>query len=129
MARIIDISDETNPTTVSRLMLEIHAAKSCPMVLPDIVGLAIFTYGSHYCSVDNKRNATTLACGYFNAGIRVFDIPAPVAEIDAANGPRCRAAELVREHYLDQLRPDDRCRRRQPELLLVRKLRLLCCPR
>src|SRR6202047_3989371 len=70
MARIIDISDETNPAIVSRLMLEIHAAKSCPMVLPDIVGLATFTYGSHYCSVDNKRNATTLACGYFNAGVR-----------------------------------------------------------
>jgi hypothetical protein len=78
MARIIDISDETNPAIVSRLMLEIHAAKSCPMVLPDIVGLATFTYGSHYCSVDNKRNATTLACGYFNAGIRVFDIRNPL---------------------------------------------------
>ena len=38
--------------------------------------------------------------------IRVFDIPAPVAEIDAANGARCRAAELVREHFLDRLRPD-----------------------
>jgi hypothetical protein len=78
MARIIDISDETNPTIVSRLMLEIHAVKSCPMVLPDIVGLSIFTYGSHYCSVDNKHNATTLACGYFNAGIRVFDIRDPL---------------------------------------------------
>jgi hypothetical protein len=52
--------------------------KSCPMVLPDIVGLSIFTYGSHYCSVDNKHNATTLACGYFNSGIRVFDIRDPL---------------------------------------------------
>jgi hypothetical protein len=78
MARIIDISDETNPAIVSRLMLEIHAVKSCPMVLPDIVGLSTFTYGSHYCSVDNKQNATTLVCGYFNAGIRVFDIRDPL---------------------------------------------------
>lgn len=77
-ARIIDISDETKPTIVSRLMLEIHAAKSCAMVMPDLVGLSSFTYGSHYCSVDNRQNATTLACGYFNSGIRVFDIRNPI---------------------------------------------------
>lgn len=38
--------------------------------------------------------------------IRVFDIPAPVAEIDAANVPRCRAAEMLREHFIEQLAPD-----------------------
>jgi hypothetical protein len=78
MARIIDISSETSPTIVSRLALETHAAKSCSIVRPDIVGLSIFTYGSHYCSVDNRQNATTLACGYFNSGIRVFDIRNPL---------------------------------------------------
>jgi hypothetical protein len=77
MARIIDISDETNPTIVSRLALETHNPANCSSVLPDLVGLAIFTYGSHYCSVDNKDKATTLACGYFNSGIRVFDIRDP----------------------------------------------------
>ena len=77
MARIIDIGNETNPTIVSRLMLEVHAVKACSMSLPDLVGLSTFTYGSHYCSVDNKQNATTLACGYFNSGIRVFDIRDP----------------------------------------------------
>jgi hypothetical protein len=78
MARIIDISNETNPTIVSRLALEIHHPKSCRLVVPDLAGLSIFTYGSHYCSVDNKQNAMTLACGYFNSGIRVFDIRDPV---------------------------------------------------
>jgi hypothetical protein len=58
-------------------MLEVHDPKNCAQVLPDLVGLSVFTYGSHYCSVDNKRNATTLACGYFNSGIRVFDIRNP----------------------------------------------------
>jgi len=77
LARIIDISDETHPKIVSRLGLETHDPANCPQVLPDIVGLAIFTYGSHYCSVDNKENATTLACGYFNSGLRVFDIRRP----------------------------------------------------
>jgi hypothetical protein len=78
MARIIDISDEKNPRVVSRLGLETHDPKNCAQVLPDLVGLATFTYGSHYCSVDNKHNTTTLACGYFNSGIRVFDIRNPM---------------------------------------------------
>jgi hypothetical protein len=77
MARIIDIKDETKPKIVSRLALEVHNPANCAKVLPDLVGLSIFTYGSHYCSVDNKHHATTLACGYFNSGVRVFDIRNP----------------------------------------------------
>jgi len=77
MARIIDIRDETKPKIVSRLALEVHNPANCAAILPDLVGLSIFTYGSHYCSVDNRHNATTLACGYFNSGIRVFDIRDP----------------------------------------------------
>lgn len=73
-ARIVDIADETKPTVVSKLFLEAYDPKNCDKVLPDLAGLSSFTYGSHYCSVDNKDNATTLACGYFNSGIRVFDI-------------------------------------------------------
>jgi hypothetical protein len=78
MARIVDISDEATPKLVSKLMLEVHDPANCAKVAPDIVGLAVFTYGSHYCSVDNKHHATTLACGYFNSGIRVFDIRDPL---------------------------------------------------
>jgi len=78
MPRIVDISDEKNPKQVSRVMLETHDPANCAKVLPDLVGLSIFTYGSHYCSVDNKHNATTLACGFFNSGVRIFDIRDPV---------------------------------------------------
>jgi hypothetical protein len=77
MARIIDLEDETHPRVVSRLLLETHDPANCSAVLPDIVGLSVFTYGSHYCSVDNKRDATTLTCAYFNSGLRVFDIRDP----------------------------------------------------
>jgi len=78
LARVIDIADETNPRIVSRVALEIHSPKSCSIVRPDIIGLTTFTHGSHYCSVDNKQNATTLACGYFSSGIRIFDIRDPL---------------------------------------------------
>jgi hypothetical protein len=78
MARIIDISDEKNPKIVSLLGLETHDPANCSKVSPDVVGRINFSYGSHYCSVDNKKHATTLACGYFNSGIRVFDIRDPL---------------------------------------------------
>jgi hypothetical protein len=78
MAHIVDISNEKKPTQVSELMLEVNKPANCEQVLPDIVGLATFTYGTHYCSVDNRENTTTLACDEFNSGIRVFDIRDPV---------------------------------------------------
>jgi len=79
MARIVDINDETKPKVISKLALEIHNAANCDKVTPDLVGTGVsgFTYGAHYCSVDNKKFATTLACGYFESGIRVFDIRNP----------------------------------------------------
>jgi len=99
-ARIIDISDETKPTIVSKLMLEAYDPKNCAKVLPDLAGLASFTYGAHYCSVDNRLNATTLACGYFNSGIRVFDIrePARPREIAYYNPPGATVASPGSNH-------------------------------
>jgi hypothetical protein len=97
LARLIDISDETRPRLVSNLALETHLPANCGKVLPDLVGESSFTYGSHICSVDNRDNATALACGYWQSGIRVFDIrnpsapreiayfnPAPTSELQAS---------------------------------------------
>jgi hypothetical protein len=102
MPRIVDISDETHPRLVSRVMLETHDPKNCASVLPDLAGLSIFTYGSHYCSVDNKHNATTLACGFFNSGIRVFDIrdPARPKEIAYFNPAGVTTASKGSNHTL-----------------------------
>ncbi|MGO4380668.1 glycosyltransferase [Pseudoduganella sp. RAF19] len=38
--------------------------------------------------------------------IRVFDILQPCAERAEENSPRARAGELLREHFIEQLRPD-----------------------
>ena len=38
--------------------------------------------------------------------IRVFELPGPVAEVDLANSWRMQAAELLREKFLADLRPD-----------------------
>jgi hypothetical protein len=84
MGRIIDISDETKPMLVANLALETHDLANCQKVLPDTVGEGTFTYGSHICSVDNRENATALACAYWQSGIRVFDIRNPAAPKEIA---------------------------------------------
>jgi hypothetical protein len=76
-ARIIDIADEANPKLVAKLMLETHDAQNCALVMGDYAGQVLFGYDSHYCGVDDPEEATALACGYFNSGVRVFDIRRP----------------------------------------------------
>jgi hypothetical protein len=84
LARIVDISDETRPKLVANLALETHIPANCSKVLPDLVGESGFTYGSHICSVDNRENATALACSYMQSGVRVFDIRNPAAPREIA---------------------------------------------
>lgn len=101
MARIYDISDERNPVLVRKLALETHDPANCAQVQPDLVnGSNFFSYGSHYCSVDNRENATALACSYFNSGIRVFDIRRPdkIQEIAYYNPPSTTALPAGSSH-------------------------------
>jgi hypothetical protein len=76
-ARIIDIADEKNPRIVSKLMLEVDDPANCAAVQPDEGFADIFGYSSHYCTPDDPQNASYLACSYFEAGLRVFDIRDP----------------------------------------------------
>ncbi|MHB8507612.1 MAG: LVIVD repeat-containing protein [Candidatus Dormibacteria bacterium] len=98
-ARIIDISDETNPKTVSRLHLQVNIPGSYALDIADggnglcdghtvnpaaypapligVLGCPVFVYDGHYCSVDRQNDPTALACGYFESGIRIFDIRDP----------------------------------------------------
>jgi len=92
-AKIFDMSDETRPKLVKNLILEANDPKNCALIEPEIdalpEGLPTFLYDVHMCSVDNRDNATTLACSYFNSGIRVYDIrdPSSVKEIAYWNPP------------------------------------------
>jgi hypothetical protein len=76
-ARIIDIADEKHPRVVSKLMLEVHDPANCAAVQQDTGFSDIFGYSSHYCTADNSANAQYVACSYFEAGLRVFDIRDP----------------------------------------------------
>jgi len=81
-ARIIDLTDEKNPLTVSRLIPQVADPARCKDVMhdPTLYG----GYGSFACSVDNVDNAKLLACGNFEAGLRVFDIRDPTRPLEVA---------------------------------------------
>jgi hypothetical protein len=76
-SRIIDVNDPTKPFVVSKLKLEIHMPANQATAVSDSSGDGSFTYTGHYCSVDREHNPTAAACGYFESGIRVFDIRDP----------------------------------------------------
>lgn len=84
LARLIDISDERNPRLVSRLGLEVHDPANCPAVAWDNLGTNAFGYDSHYCSVDDRNDTRLVACSYFGAGVRVFDVSDPASPREVA---------------------------------------------
>jgi hypothetical protein len=51
--------------------------------------------------VDNKHDATTLACAYFNSGVRVFDIrnPRHPKEIAYFNPPGATTPSYGSQHF------------------------------
>ena len=77
-ARIIDVSDEMAPVVVAKLKLEIHLPEHAAARAEDTAGNGGFGYEGHYCDVDRAENPTALACGYFQSGVRVFDIRNPL---------------------------------------------------
>ena len=71
-ARIIDISDETRPTTVSKLTLEPNDPANCDKYLndfpPETTNNDTYGYSSHYCTPDATKDPKMLACSYWGAG-------------------------------------------------------------
>lgn len=97
-ARIIDIKDERNPRIASRLKLEIHLPQHEAERRRDTAGNGfIFGYDAHYCEVDRQDNPRRLACGFFNSGVRVFDITDPLTPREVAYyNPPAQTAEGAR---------------------------------
>ncbi|MDP9140710.1 MAG: hypothetical protein M3O62_07980, partial [Pseudomonadota bacterium] len=74
-ARIIDISDETQPFVVSELRLEVHQPENREATKddPDAGGI-IGGYAGHYCGVPSMVDPDIAACSMILSGLRVFDI-------------------------------------------------------
>jgi len=79
--QIIDITDESNPHIIAKVMLEVDAPENCRAFLanPPDLGSAIpgpypDGYSAERCNIDRTDNPTMLACSFQQAGLRVFDI-------------------------------------------------------
>lgn len=99
---IVDIADPTDPKIVKQIQLEIQFNENADLRRVDVAGNGAFGYESHYCSVDRQTDPTALACGYFQSGIRVFDIvdPQRVREIAYYNPPAQTGKGLQLQHSL-----------------------------
>ena len=97
-SNVIDITDETNPRIVSKIMLEVHDPKNCTKFLaePPEVGGGPLDYSTERCALDRPKNPTRAACGSRGTGTRVYDIRDPLhpAVIAYWKGPAPRTAFL-----------------------------------
>jgi hypothetical protein len=87
--RLIDISDEQHPVATTNIRLAINLPQNVDLRRVDTAGNGLFGYEAHYCTVNRANDPTALACGFFQSGIRVFDIsdPTAVREIAYFNPP------------------------------------------
>jgi hypothetical protein len=99
---ILDISDPSAPVIVKQIQLEIQYRENASLRATDVAGNGAFGYESHYCTVDRQTDPTALACGYFQSGIRVFDVVDPQAprEIAYYNPPAQTGKGLALQHSL-----------------------------
>lgn len=99
---IIDISDPTQPKIVRQIQLQIQLPENASIRADDTAGDGLFGYESHYCAVDRPADPTALACGYFQSGVRVFDVRNPLQprEIAYFNPPAQVGKGLSLQHSL-----------------------------
>jgi len=73
---IIDVTDESNPKIVAKIMLEVNDPANCATLAgdPPDAGGGAPAYNVERCTANRTTNPTLLACGFQNAGLRVFDI-------------------------------------------------------
>ncbi|NKF22193.1 LVIVD repeat-containing protein [Solimonas marina] len=99
---IVDITDPTAPKIVRQLQLQIQYQANAELRAADTAGDGLFGYESHYCAVDTPTDPKLLACGYFQSGIRVFNVSDPTQPREVAyyNPPAQTGKGLSLQHSL-----------------------------
>lgn len=82
--RLVDIADPTRPRVARQYRLEINRPENRALAEADTGGDGAFGYDAHYCSIDRQVDPTLLACGYFQSGLRLFDIRDPLSPREVA---------------------------------------------
>ncbi|MET0285209.1 MAG: hypothetical protein ABW352_12095 [Polyangiales bacterium] len=76
-AHVFDIANERAPSLVSIVKTEAQHPGHCEQAGQANGGTGGFGLGTHYCNVDRLEQPRVLACGNWDAGLRVYDIRDP----------------------------------------------------
>ena len=71
---LINLSDPSHPVVTRQIRLQIQLPQYAAERNQDADGDGLFGYEAHYCALNRPVNPTLAACGFFDSGIRVFDI-------------------------------------------------------
>ncbi|HUP99395.1 MAG TPA: hypothetical protein VM093_02955 [Aeromicrobium sp.] len=82
--RLVDVSDIRHPKIVRKYTLEVNEPANAKAVQNDTGGDGAFGYDAHYCTIDRLVDPTRLACGYFQSGVRLFDVRNPLRPVELA---------------------------------------------
>src|SRR3546814_1200930 len=95
------ISDWSSDVCSSDL---IQLKENAKLRTADTVGDGAFGYESHYCAVDRSADPTALACGYFQSGVRVFNVVDPLQPYEIAyyNPPAQTGKGLSLQHRSEE---------------------------
>ncbi len=107
-ARIIDISDETQPRVVSDIRLQVdqpadhHAAAGDPGTNNPAQG-----YAAHYCNIPTRVDPKIVACSFIASGLRAFDIsdvtaPKEIAYFVAPPNPSPENGFMASDYAMSQ---------------------------
>jgi hypothetical protein len=78
-ARIIDIADDTKPTVVSHIRLEVNNPQQRAESMGDPgTSSGLQGYTGHYCAVPTNVEPGIVACTFVASGLRIFDIRDPL---------------------------------------------------
>jgi hypothetical protein len=99
-AHVFDIADERSPSLVSVVKTEAQDPAHCQEAADANGGVDGFGLGTHYCNVDRLQDPRVLACGNWDAGLRVYDIrdPRQPRELAYFDTPSANLPGLVRIH-------------------------------
>ena len=101
-ARFHDMRDERNPKLVGMAMLEAQDPAHCERILN---GPPMKLSGM-FCAVEDPSDVKLMACGYYDAGLRVFDVRDPGRPREIAYfKPPARGKEPIRPGSWFSYRP------------------------
>jgi hypothetical protein len=95
---MVDVLDEKHPKVVSTIRMQVNDPANCATTVSEHNAAFSLMYSAHYCTPDDPRNTTAIACAWISSGVRVFDVRDPLhpREIAYYNPPANLDPDTIR---------------------------------